>query len=228
MYKRQVFARALRLLFPLALQPGRDPTAKVHPEAQIAEDVYIGPFSYVGKCSIGQRSKILGHVYIYSGCRIGANVTIHAGCIIGADGFGYERNETGKWEKFPHLGGVVIGDNVELHAMVHVARGTLGDTIIGEGTKVDALCHIAHNVVIGKHCIITAHTELSGGVRLGDEVWIAPNVCVREKVRIGSRAVIGMGSVVTKDVPEGTTVMGTPARPAEEFKRLLKKLSDNK
>jgi len=222
---RLAFARVVRGLSPVKKARGIHPMAVVHPQAIVDPTAYVGPFVYIGRSSIGPGTVILGHSYIYDRCQVGANVTIHAGCVIGADGFGYEQNPDGDWEKFPQLGGVIIEDDVELHAMTHVAQGAISPTVIGQGSKIDAQCHIAHNVVIGKRCVITAHAELSGGVQVGDGVWIAPGVCVREKVRIGSRAVIGMGSAVTKDVPEGITVMGAPARPADEFKKMLRQLA---
>jgi len=223
---RLAFAQVVRAVSPVKKASGIHPTAVVHPQAIVDPTAYIGPFVYIGRSSIGPGTVIFGHSHIYDKCQIGANVTVHGGCVIGADGFGFEKNAEGDWEKFPQLGGVIIEDDVELHAMVHVAQGAISPTVIGQGSKIDAQCHIAHNVVIGKQCLVIAHAELSGSVQVGDGAWIAPNVSVREKVRIGSQSVIGMGAVVTKDVPDGMTVMGAPARPAKEFKDMLEKLKD--
>jgi len=178
----------------------------------------------VGKCEIGEGTVIHGHVHIYnSNVKIGKNVIIHAGTVIGVDGFGYERNESSKLEYFPSIGGVIIEDDVEIHSNVNVDRGTLGDTLIGRGTKIDKFCHIGHNVVIGKHCVITAHCMLGGSAQIGDYAWIAPCVCIREGgIKIGSHAFVGMAAVVTKDVPDGTMVVGAPARRIEEYKKILK------
>lgn len=221
---RESFARLVRALFGEPRPRGIHPTAVVDPEARISESTYIGPFTYVGKCEIGEGTVIWGHVHIYdANVSIGRNVTIHSGSIIGTDGFGYVRNANERLELFPSIGGVIIDDDVDIHAQVNVDRGTLGNTIIGTGSKIDKFCHIGHNAVVGKHCVITAHSMLGGGAQIGDYSWIAPCGCIRDGgIRIGKRSVIGMAAVVTKDVPDGATVMGMPARPEEEYKRLLK------
>lgn len=200
------------------------PTAVIDPEAVIDPSVYIGPFTYAGKCEIGAGTVIHGHVHIHDRARIGCNVIIHAGAVIGAEGFGYERNEAGELEKFPQVGGVIIGDDVEICENACVDRGALGNTIIHEGTKVDTLVHVGHNVTIGRHAVITAHVQIAGSTRIGDYVYIAPSACLRDRISVGEGAFIGLGAVVVKDVPDGAMVMGVPARPAEQYKRTLKAL----
>lgn len=223
---RLAFARALRVLFPDEPKAGIHSTAVVDEAAIVSPTAYVGPYVVIGeRCHVGARSAIHASSVVYPGCWIGEHVVVHAGCVIGAPGFGYERDEDGVPLSLPHVGSVRIEDGVILHPMVHIARGTLEDTVIGAETRIDTFCHIAHNVTIGANCLITAHAELSGGVQLGDGVWIAPSACVREKVRIGARAVVGMGAVVTRDVPEGLTVMGVPARPADEFRQMLRRVS---
>ena len=221
---RLSFLRLVQAFFAKPRPGGIHPSAIIDPRAKIHPDVYIGPFAYVGECEIDAGTVVYGHVHLYSKTRIGRNVTIHAGTVIGADGFGYERNEAGKLEKFPHLGGVVIEDNVEIGANVCIDRGTLGDTLICEGAKIDNLVHVAHNVVVGRHAAVIAQVMVGGSTRISDYVWIAPSACLRDGISIGRGAKVGMGALVTKDVENETTVMGSPARPAEEFKRILQAL----
>lgn len=216
----------LRLVKSLYQQPrlrGIDPTAIIDPQAKIGKDVYIGPYCTIGACEIGDETVLHGHVHIYgSHVKIGKRCTIYAHTVIGTDGFGYGRNDDGEAEFFPSIGGVIIGDDVDIHCHCNVDRGTLGDTIIGQGTKVDKYNHIGHNVHIGKHCIIMAQSVFSGGVQVGDYVTMGICVAVRDEgIHIGDRAYVGMASVVTKDVPAGATYIGSPARPIDEYKRLL-------
>jgi UDP-3-O-[3-hydroxymyristoyl] glucosamine N-acyltransferase len=223
---RLSFLRVVDEFFAEPIAYGIHPTAAIDPEAKVHPNVYVGPFTYIGKCEVGEGTIIYGHTYIYSRTRIGRNVTIHAGTIIGADGFGYQRNEAGELEKFPHIGGVVIEDNVEIGSNTSIDRGTLGDTIIREGAKIDNLVHIAHNVVVGQHAAVIADAMIGGSTRIGDYAWVAPSACVRDVITIGEGATVGLGALVVKDVPDGATFMGAPARPAEEYKALLKKLSE--
>lgn len=205
-------------------QPGRGihPTAVIEAGAAVAGDVYIGPFAWIARdCTVGEGSVIHAHVSIYAKTRIGRNVTIHAGTVIGADGYGYQRNERGELEKFPHIGGVVIEDGVEIGSNTSIDRGTLGDTILRQGARVDNQVHIAHNVIVGRHAAVIANAMIGGSTVIGDGAWIAPSACVRDRLSIGANATVGLGAVVVKDVPDGMTVIGAPARPADEYKRFL-------
>jgi UDP-3-O-[3-hydroxymyristoyl] glucosamine N-acyltransferase len=192
-------------------------TAYISPSATLHPNVYIGPFCYVGDCEIGEGSYLFGHNRLYDGVRIGKNVVIHAGSVIGADGFGYQRNEANELEKFPHIGGVVIEDNVEVGSNTCIDRGTLDDTIIKEGAKIDNLVHIAHNVIVGKHAAVIAHAMIGGSTSLGDYSWIAPSAALRDRLSIGENSVIGLGAVVTKNVPDNETWTGSPAKELKEF-----------
>ncbi|MCK4724106.1 MAG: UDP-3-O-(3-hydroxymyristoyl)glucosamine N-acyltransferase, partial [Dehalococcoidia bacterium] len=210
---RLAFMRILRKYFvEEERQQGISPRAVVDEAAKIHPSVYIGPNSYIGKCEIGENTVIDGNVYIYPRAVIGRNVVIHAGTVIGAEGFGYERNDKRKWEKFPQIGWVVIEDDVDIGSNTSIDRGTLDKTIIKQGTKINNLCMIGHNVVIGKNCIIGAHSYIGGSGRIGDDSWLAPGAIVRNGVNVGSNTIIGMGSVVTKNVGDGKVVFGVPAK----------------
>lgn len=191
---------------------GRHPTAVVHQEAQVHPETYIGPHACVGKCIIGRGSMLYGNNYLYDGVRVGENVTVHAGTVIGSDGFGYQPGQNKAWLKFEHVGGVSIGNGVEIGANTCIDRGALGDTVIGDGTKIDNLVHIAHNVQIGRHCLVIAHAMIGGSCVIGDGAWIAPNASILQKTRIGPGSTVGLGAVVLQDIPPNEIWAGVPAR----------------
>ncbi len=219
-----IFLRIANKLFTQFIKPEIHPTSFITEEAQIGDNTYIGPFTFVGKSKIGNNTIIYGNCHIYDNVVIGDNVIIHAGTVIGADGFGYVRNENDEFEKFPHVAGVIIENNVEIGSNTSIDRGSLTDTIIKEGAKIDNLVHIAHNVIIGKHTAVIANSMIGGSTKIGDYSWIAPTASLKEQLKIGNRVVIGVAAVVTKNVPDNETWTGSPARPMNEFIEIQKKI----
>jgi UDP-3-O-[3-hydroxymyristoyl] glucosamine N-acyltransferase len=218
------FIRIVSHFFQNNILSGIHPSAIIDPTAIIHESSYIGPNTIIGKCIIGRNTIVYGNCFLYDNTRLGDHVTIHAGTVIGAEGFGYQRNEKGEFEKFPHIGGVVIGDHVDIGSNTSIDRGALGDTIIEEGAKIDNLVHIAHNVRVGKHSAIIAHAMIGGSTVIGDYSWIAPTATLRDQIAIGNNVTVGMGAVVTKNIPEGETWTGSPAKNLQDFLELQKKL----
>ena len=188
-------------------------TATVCLLAKVAPTVSIGPYCVIsGYVRIGENSVIRGNVSVYGDVKIGKNVIINSGAVIGAEGFGYEPDEDGTLVQFPQIGGVIIEDNVEIGANTCVDRGALGDTIIREGAKIDNLVHVAHNVIIGKNCRIICLVGIGGSVEIGDGSFVGISASIKNQKKIGKNVVVGMGAVVTKDVPDNTIVIGNPAR----------------
>jgi len=218
------FIRIIKKLYSPQIQFGIHPSAVVHAEAVVSKNVYIGPFTYIGKATIDEGTIIHGNCYVFDSVKIGKNVSINAGSIIGSEGFGYELNEAGEYEKFVHIGGVEIHDNVDIGANTCVVRGTLAYTIIGEGTKIDNLVHIGHNAIIGKHCIITANNMVGGSVRIEDHSWLGPSSSTLNQLTLAKNSYAGLGSVITKNLPSNEVWAGNPARPVDELKRLHEKL----
>lgn len=222
-----------------ATQPGIHPTAVVDPKANLAEDVSVGPQAVIERgaavasgthvgagaflgegATVGSQCVLYPRVTVYPGARIGNRVVLHAGVVVGSDGFGYVFAE-GRHHKFPQLGGVILEDDVEIGSNSTVDRGSLGTTVIGAGTKIDNLVQIAHNVRIGRHCVIAAQTGISGSAEIGDYVVLGGQVGVGEKVRIEDNVMVGGQAGVSRGIlHKQMTYWGTPARPLDEFKKL--------
>lgn len=196
---------------------GIHPTAVIEDGAQIAENVTIGANCYIGsEVRIGANTYIWPNVVITGKTTIGTDCCIKSGAIIGQAGFGFEYNEQGEPEAFPHVGEIIIGNRVYIGANTAVDRGTLEATVIHDGAKIDNLVHIAHNDIIGDNALIIAGASLGGGVRVGKNAWIAPNASVKQQLTIGEHSVVGLGAVVIRAVEDRTTVAGNPAKKIEK------------
>lgn len=234
------FAKILELFHPadMIIPQGIHPTAVVHPKARIGGQCCIGPYVvieegadigngcvlypgvYIGKNSIIEDSAIIySNVGIREGVKIGKRVIIHSGAVIGSDGFGFIRTGDRQF-KIPQVGGVEIGDDVEIGANSCVDRGTIGNTVIGSGTKIDNLVQIAHNVQVGKNCTIVAQVGISGSTVIEDGVTIAGQAGVAGHIRLGRNSIIAAQAGVTKDVDDGEIVSGYPAQPHRTAKKL--------
>ncbi len=235
------FARlAVRLHPPARPAPGVDPLARVEP-GEMGPDVHVGPFTVIGAgavigartvisagCVIGAGARLgddcclYPRVTLYPGSKLGARVILHSGVVIGADGFGYVFDGR-RYEKFPQLGTVEIGDDVEIGANSTVDRGALGSTRIAAGTKIDNLVQVAHNVSIGEHCVIAAQTGISGSSVVEHHAVVGGQVGIADHVTIQTGAVLGAqcGVPSSKIIRRGQTVWGTPARPIKEYLKQL-------
>lgn len=239
---RIAFARVLSCLYPKKQHSASiHPTAIIAATAHIAADCHIGPYvtigenttiaerSFIGKgstigdqVSIGENATVHPNVTVYDRVRIGARVVLHSGAVIGADGFGFTLAGD-HYEKFPQVGSVEIGDDVEIGANSCVDRAALGVTRIGDGTKLDNLVHVAHNCTLGKHVVAAAQVGLSGGVTVGDYAVLGGQAGIGDKAKIEARAVIGAksGVVSSQRIPAGEPVWGMPARPLRQHLRGL-------
>ena len=189
---------------------GVSPKAVVSKTAKIGENCSIGEYSVIGNnCEIGDNTTIYDRVSILQNTRIGRNCIIQPGVVIGADGFAYERHpETMELERFPHIGGVEIRDDVEICSNCSIARGSLSDTIIGNGTKLDALVHVAHNVEIGKNCALTGGVIIGGSTIIGDTCWFGLNSTLKHKIKIGNKVIVGSGASVIGNIEDEDIVAG--------------------
>lgn len=192
--------------------PNIHPTAVVDPEAQIGKNVYIGPYAVIGKASIGDNCVIDSNVHVYDCVTMGNGCNIKSGAVLGSAGFGFEKDADGNRFRFPQIGSLIMGDDVEVGANTCIDRGALSDTIIGSHTKINNLCHIAHNNIIGENVEITGCVNISGGNIIDNNVWLAPNSSLVGYLHIGEGAVLGMGAVAVKDIPAHEVWVGNPAK----------------
>jgi UDP-3-O-[3-hydroxymyristoyl] glucosamine N-acyltransferase len=203
------------------------PHAVVCDGARVGDGTLISAGCYLGRDSaVGERCTLHPNVTIYERVTVGDRVIIHSGAVIGADGFGFVLAGD-RYEKFPQVGRVEIGNDVEIGANCCIDRAALGVTSIGDGAKLDNMVHVAHNCRIGKHVVVAAQTGFSGGVVVGDYAVIGGQVGIGDKARIESRAVLGSGCGVltSKVIRSGQVVWGTPARPLKEYLEMLANLS---
>jgi UDP-3-O-[3-hydroxymyristoyl] glucosamine N-acyltransferase len=236
------FGRALTLFYPDALRSKAAESAAeqggnlIHPSARIAQGATVEPGAIIGReavigpgtvvaagAVVGYRVVLGADCYVGAGAcvthaLIGNGVIVHSGARIGQDGFGFAMSAKGH-RKVPQIGSVIIGDNVEIGANSTIDRGSLSDTMIGEGTKIDNLVQIAHNVIIGRHCIIVAQSGIAGSSELGDFVVMGAQSGVLGHIRIGSGAQIAGMAHVKADVEAGAKMGGTPARPFQDWAR---------
>jgi UDP-3-O-[3-hydroxymyristoyl] glucosamine N-acyltransferase len=210
---RLAFIRAVNYMQNEAIERRISPHALISKTARIGSNCSIDDFSVIGdNCSIGDNTIIYDRVSLVRNCKIGRNCTIQTGVVMGFDGLAYERLPNGALEKFPHLKGVIIGDNVDISSSCQIARGSLSDTVIGDGTKLDALVYVAHNVKIGRNCLLAGGAKIGGTTKIGDQCWIGLNCTIKQKVRIGNNAIVAAGAVVLHDVVDGDIVAGVPAK----------------
>lgn len=228
---------------PIRFAPGVHPTAVLGQGVTLGENVSIQPYVVVEDgVKIGANTVIGAHGYIGHGARIGEGchlaprvtvgarsvvghrVILHSGVVVGSDGFGYEFSG-GKHVKIPQTGIVQIDDDVEIGANVTIDRARFGRTWIQQGTKIDNLVQIAHNVVIGKHCILCAQVGVSGSTRLGNYVTLAGQVGTVGHIEIGDQVIVGAQSGVSKNVPPKEVWFGYPAMPMREAKEQLARIA---
>lgn len=233
------FAKAAAWLLPAPSSGwGLNPTAIIAPSARLAAGVAVGPYAVIEEaaeigagtevgafCLVGRGARIgagcrlYPRVTLYAGVRLGDRVIVHAGAVLGSDGFGYVFGEGRHW-KFPQVGTLEIGDDVEIGANTTIDRGALDATRIAAGVKLDNLVQVAHNVHIGEHSIIAAQTGISGSSIIGKNVVIGGQVGIADHCRLEDGAIAGAqaGIPTGKAIHAGQVVWGTPARPLEKFK----------
>jgi UDP-3-O-[3-hydroxymyristoyl] glucosamine N-acyltransferase len=237
----RAFAKIAAALFPSAMRPqslfgatGVSAGAFIHPSAQLEQGVIVDPGVIIGAgAEIGANAVICANAVIGPGVTIGRDsaigpnvaithshvgnrVIIHAGCNIGQDGFGFAMGPGGHL-KVPQVGRVIIQDDVEIGAGTCVDRGMNRDTVIGEGTKIDNMVQVAHNVTIGRHCVVVSQVALAGSSKLEDYVVIGGKAGVIGHATVGMGAQIAATSSVGRDVPPGERWGGTPAKPIREL-----------
>jgi UDP-3-O-[3-hydroxymyristoyl] glucosamine N-acyltransferase len=237
-----------RLAFSKVLElfaPDLRPETGVHRSAVIGENVFLGegvsvgansyvgdgaiigdntvihPLAYVGpEASIGSDCAVHPQAYVGPRVQMGDRVVIHAGAAVGADGFGYLQTEQGH-RKIPQIGTVILEDDVEVGANSTIDRATVSVTRIGAGTKIDDQVHVAHNVVLGRNCLLCGQVGIAGSTTIGDNVVMGGQAGVNDHVRVGSNVVLAARSSVFGDIDEPGIYSGYPAGPHQKQLRII-------
>lgn len=217
---------------------GISPKAHLPENTKMGENIYIGEFVVVGdnvsfgddsniypntiigdNVTIGNNTTIYAGAKIYSETIIGNNCTIHSGTVIGSDGFGFAPQSDNKYKKVAQIGNVIIEDNVEIGSNTTIDRATLGSTIIRKGVKLDNLIQIAHNVEIGENTVIAAQTGISGSTKIGKNCMIGGQVGIIGHIIIGNNVKIAAQSGIGGNVPDNSTLMGSPAFDIKDYRK---------
>jgi len=202
------FARVSQLFNPVITQSGIHPSAVIAPNAKLGRNVSLGAGCVVGEnVVIGDDSCLYPRVVLYPGCTIGARVVIHAGAVIGADGFGLAP-ENGRWVKIPQIGGVRIGDDVEIGANTTIDRGALDDTVIEEGVKLDNQVQVGHNVRIGAHSAVAGCVGIAGSARIGRHVTIGGAAMIHGHIEIADHVHVSAGTLISRSLTKPGTYTG--------------------
>jgi UDP-3-O-[3-hydroxymyristoyl] glucosamine N-acyltransferase len=225
------YTRALRLFHPEPqVEPFIHPTASIDTSARVAEDVWIGASVVIGReVEIGPGVRIYPNVTVYDGARIGAASVIHSGvsiregcvlgervvvynnAVIGSDGFGYAKDEEGRWLKIPQAGRVVVEDDVEIGACATIDRASVGETRIARGVKIDNMVQIGHSCTVGEDSLLCAQVGLAGSSHIGRRVILAGQAGVAGHLTIGDDVVLTAKSATSHDIPAGKVISGIPA-----------------
>lgn len=214
------YIKSLEKFFVKQIKMGIHPTAIINNNAKMGKRILIGPYSNIGsEVTIGDDCIIGSGVSIQGDVKIGNKCTIKPNSIIGESGFGFERDKDGRPIHFPHFGKIILEDNVWIGACTTIEQATLGVTKLGKYVKVDDLVQIGHNVKVMDNTMIAAGTIICGGVHIGKDCLIAPKSVIKEEVKIGNSVTIGLGAVVIRDVEDGQTVVGVPAKPITKEKK---------
>lgn len=222
---------------------GIHPQAYVAPSAKIGRDVAIYPFAYVGedaeigdgttlepgavvghRCRIGRDCLLHPHAVLYEGVTLGDRVEVHAGTVLGADGFGYRMAE-GRHVKVPQTGTVEVQSDVEIGSNCAIDRGTFEATVIGEGSKIDNLVMIGHNNRIGRHNLLCGQVGIAGSCKTGDYVVMAGQAGIKDHTEIGEKSIVGAQAGVHRSVPANQQVLGSPAIPVREQRRIFQMIA---
>ena len=234
------FARAIEIFHPAPVYaPEIHPTAVIHPSARVGKGASIGAYAVIGEnCMIGDHATILPHVVIYpnvqigdhffahahavvrENCQLGSGVILQNGAIVGSDGYGFAKNNAGKWHKIVQSGPTVVEDEVEIQANSTIDRASVGETRIQRGAKIDNLVQVGHGSTVGENTLLCAQVGLAGSSHIGNDAILAGQVGVAGHCHIGDRVIITAQSGVGRDIEPGTIISGSPAYDNRQWLRV--------